>query len=208
MGKRLWTGEEVLSRIRSLSEAGGDLAPGTVAKIAPRLLSAACRYFGSWGQAVEAIGIDYSALLETAHRRAGENRSKWSRERILERIRALAEKNETLATTIVSLKYGDLYSAACSPRYFNGWAKAVEAAGIRVEQKKPGKPSKHLADLARWKANMLLERVYQIAGDGSTIDERLIRMLAPALHEATVKRFGSWARALEFRSSQIGDGNG
>jgi len=209
MGKQLWTPDEVLSRIQSLHQDGHSLSSGDVAEISPRLVSAGCRYFGSWGRAVEAAGIDYSSFVQLARREAYEKRAKWSKERIIERIRAMADKNEPLNTAMVSLKYADLYSAACSPRYFNGWANAVKAAGIAAGPTKPGQRTKLGADLAKWKAELLLERIAQIAGQDLKVDERVIQSLVPALYEATVRRFGSWEGAVHAsQSSQVGDGNG
>lgn len=197
MGRQRWTHEEVLSRIRELHENGAELSLGNALAVAPRLVSAAVRYFGSWRSAVTEVGIDYSAIAQVAHQRALERKTKWSKELVIQRIHELVEKKEPLQTALISQKYPALYAAACSPRYFNGWANALQAAGVSVVRGKPGRPSEHTVLLNQWRVELLLERIRQIAASSQTLDERHISMLAPELHAAAIRRFGSWAEVVQ-----------
>lgn len=196
MSKQLWTPTETLNRIRELKEAGHDLAYGNALQVAPRVVAAARRYFGSWGHALEQIGVDYAAVVELGRQRASDKRSKWSKERIIQRIREMAAKNEPLNTAVVSLKHTDIYSAACSSRYFGGWSKALEAAGVSAKQDGPYRPIGLTLTLAKWRNELLLERIGQLSRPDGSIDEQIVRTLAPALHDASIRRFGSWGKTL------------
>jgi len=196
MTKQLWTPEEVLDRIRHLHKAGHELSWGNALEVAPKLVFAAQRYFGSWGRAVGEAGIDYSAAAQAARQRALEKKTKWSRDRIVEHIRELAEKNQSLRASIVRRTCPELYAAACSSRYFNGWGSALEAAGLEARGGKPGKPSEHTALLAKWRVELLLERIRQIAGPDGPVDERSIQIMAPELHAQSIRRFGSWKEVI------------
>ena len=59
-----WSKEKIVRTIRELFERGEDLSQKSVAQKYPALLAAAKsrRYFGSWGEAVRAAGIDYESV--------------------------------------------------------------------------------------------------------------------------------------------------
>ncbi|OFX13410.1 MAG: hypothetical protein A2Z18_01415 [Armatimonadetes bacterium RBG_16_58_9] len=196
MSKQLWTPEKVLDRIRDLHKAGHDLSRGNASKIAPRLVAAAERLLGGWGRAVQEAGMDYIAIAEAARRRALARRAIWSKERVVECIRKAAERKEPLQAAVASRMHPDLYGAACSRRYFGGWANALKAAGIQIQRDKPGKPGEYKASLTEWKVDLLLERISQLAEQKYSIDEHNVQALAPTLYKALIRRFGSWAEAL------------
>ena len=189
MSEQFWTPELVLDSIRRLHEAGNDLSYANASELAPRLVSAAGRCFGNWGSAVAAAGFDYRALARTAHNRSRAKRAKWSKER----IQGAADRKEPLQATVVSRMYPDLYGAACNPRYFGGWAKALAASGIKAERLKPGRLSEHAASLARWKADLLFERITQLAEQITTVPASTIRRVARELATTKPAIVDSWS---------------
>lgn len=195
MSKRLWTPEKVICEIRLLHKAGNDLSYGSAFEAVPKLVSAAGRCFRSWGRAVESAGFDYSALAKAAHNRSRAKRAKWSRERIVEHIQRAADRNEPLQAAVASRMHPDLYGAACNPRYYGGWTKALAAAGIKYERLKPGTPGKHAASLAQWREDLLFERIGQLVGREHP-EEHDMQALAPMMHESLIQRFGSWTEVL------------
>jgi len=128
-GRRFWTKERIVQRIRELHAQGLPLNWSTVDKIAPGLYRAARRKenFGSWRAALEAAGVGPQPLRPT---------ESWSREKIVRKIRELFERGEDLSQKSVAQKYPALLSAAKSRRYFGSWGEAVRAAGIDYEKVK------------------------------------------------------------------------
>lgn len=59
---RKWTADRLVVTIRRMYEEGKRLGSGYMQKHEPSLFSAAFRRFGSWGNAVEAAGIDYNTI--------------------------------------------------------------------------------------------------------------------------------------------------
>jgi hypothetical protein len=146
---------------------------------------------------VTELGVDYSAITEAACQRAVEKKTKWSKELVIQRIHGLVDKKEPLQRLLIAEKYPDLYATACSARYFGGWAKALQAAGVSGVRGKPGRPSEHTVLLKKWRVELLLDRIRQIAASSGTLDECDISALAPDLHAAAVRRFGSWAKVTQ-----------
>ena len=66
-----WTKESILEEIRRLNEAGEDLTSTVVRRKYLSLYATARRkdHFGSWANALEAAGIDYASLKQTARQR-------------------------------------------------------------------------------------------------------------------------------------------
>lgn len=61
--QRRWSKSKVLREIRALEKAGARLNWWTIGQTHPALCGVAVRLFGTWGQAVEAAGIDYRRHL-------------------------------------------------------------------------------------------------------------------------------------------------
>lgn len=121
--RRKWTRERILGRIRELHAAGHDLSYGAAKHREQYLVVVAGlpRFFGSWRAAVEAAGLDYGRVRR---------RERWTREKIVERLRLLAPEGDRLSMAAARREHGALVAAAVSPRYFGGWRAALRAAGI------------------------------------------------------------------------------
>lgn len=109
-----WSTERVLSEICKLR----DLSGKSVQQHHPKLYGAALRHFKSWKTAIEGAGFDYSKVVR--RRLPGY----WSRERVIEEIKKLPQRNSNFARQ----KRPDLYSAAI--RVFESWEAAVECSGF------------------------------------------------------------------------------
>lgn len=67
---RKWTPERIIEEIQKRYRSGGKLASGYMQRHDPSLFSAAFRRFGSWGEAIDAAGIEYKSILRNkAHTR-------------------------------------------------------------------------------------------------------------------------------------------
>jgi len=116
---RSWDEETIIDEIRKLKKEGADLSSKTMDETANPLIATARRRFGNWGNAVEKAGIDYDSVRR---------RRRWSREQIVEGIQDLRQKGVRLQSGEVRQKAPALFAAACKPRFFGSWRKALEAA--------------------------------------------------------------------------------
>lgn len=116
---RSWDEDSILEEIRRLKESGADLSSKTMDETANPLIATARRRFGNWGNAVEKAGIDYTEVRR---------RRRWTKEQIIEGIQELQAKGIRLQSGEVRKHAPALFAAACKPRFFGSWSKAVAAA--------------------------------------------------------------------------------
>ena len=116
----VWTKVSVVEGILLRQQAGAPLYCAAAAHEAPHLYDAARRQFGKWEHALEAAGIDPA----TVRRRC----RPWTPDSVLAELRRRrASGTLTVTPTMepVSLK------RACR-KFFGGWLRAIEAAGLEV----------------------------------------------------------------------------
>ncbi len=116
---RSWDEDSILDEIRRLQSQGADLSSKTMDETANPLIATARRRFGNWGNAVERAGIDYTAVRR---------RRRWTCEQIVEGIRELESKGVKMQSGDVRKEAPALFAAACKPRFFGTWSKALAAA--------------------------------------------------------------------------------
>lgn len=88
----------------------------------PDVYAAAERVFGSWGDAIEACGLDYNKIRKY---------KTWTRQSVLEGIRRLAQENEPLDSNNAQDNHKALYMAAM--KRFKNWGDAIKTAGFNYE---------------------------------------------------------------------------
>jgi hypothetical protein len=116
---RSWDDESILSEIRRLNAEGADLSSKKMDENANPLIATARRRFGNWGTAVERAGIDYNAVRR---------RRRWTSELVLSEIRDLRAKGTDLRSGEIRHHHPALFAAACKPRFFGSWTKALQAS--------------------------------------------------------------------------------
>ncbi|MGF1678067.1 MAG: homing endonuclease associated repeat-containing protein [Candidatus Methylacidiphilales bacterium] len=116
---RSWDEDTILSEIRKLKEQGADLSSKTMDETSNPLIATARRRFGNWGNAVEKAGIDYSAIRR---------RRRWTCDDIIEGILELRSQGVKMQSNDVRKASPALFAAACKPRFFGTWSKALSAA--------------------------------------------------------------------------------
>lgn len=117
-----WSKDHIVARIRELHAAGEPLNHEEAKRRHGALVSAASspRYFGSWGAAIRAAGLDYDEVRKI---------NRWSREKIITTLRQLQEAGEPVTNgNMRRLGYRGMMEAAARPENFGSWAAAVEAA--------------------------------------------------------------------------------
>lgn len=195
MGTEHWSRDVVAREIVRLSEESSDLRHNEVATKNSRLVSAAIRYYGSWGAAVAAAGFDYASIRRNSQMARAQKITKWSYERINEEIKKLVASGDCLAAATVRTKSPALFSAAVSPRYYGSWRDALTSNGVDydaiLEQSRALAPR-----VGEIRGTRAIARKLRLLGRG---DEPLSGEEAqsryPRLYKRAISRFGTWEAA-------------
>ena len=118
-----WSKDRIVARIRDLHAIGAPLHSHAVRNLNGKVHSAAIskRYFGSWKRAIEAAGLDYGEIKDAGRNARVQGRVKWTKESIVEAIRARVGRGESLAPNDVRQSERGLTQAASKPRTFGSW---------------------------------------------------------------------------------------
>ena len=114
-----WNKEKIITMIKELKEKGENLRSDYTQKERTALHSAAVRYFGSWGNAIEEAGLSYEKEVK---------KILWDKKIIIKKMIELEDKNISLSSSNGQKNYMELFQASC--RLFGSWANAVTASGI------------------------------------------------------------------------------
>jgi hypothetical protein len=116
---RSWDEGTILEEIRRLKSVGADLSSKMMDETSNPLIATARRRFGNWETAVEKAGIDYSSVRR---------RRRWTKEMIADGIRGLKERGVKMQSEEVRKEAPALFAAACKPRFYGSWTKALKAS--------------------------------------------------------------------------------
>jgi len=115
-----WSKELIVKRIVEHHRKGKPLNATAVRKYDNALTTAAWNYFGPWSLALRAAGLRPENIQLHC--------PKWTDEAVLEAIRKRAKAGKPLGSH--SVKPASLVASA--RRFFGGWPKALEVAGVRA----------------------------------------------------------------------------
>jgi tRNA A37 N6-isopentenylltransferase MiaA len=120
------------------------------------------------------------------------SRRKWSREKIIEDVRALAAAGHSLSTrSMAELGYSGMVTTSYKPEYFGSWRNAIVAAGLD--------PKEVCRRKRKWTRERILQRIQELHREG----EDLSHSAAKRHHQYLVvvaindRFFGSWREAIE-----------
>jgi hypothetical protein len=138
-------------------------------------------FFGSWRAALDAAGVD--------DERAPKRRRKWTRERIIRRIRELHDRGVDLSHSSAKREHQYLVVVASDERMFGSWREAVEASGLSYDA-----VSKHES----WTKEKIISRIRQLHRRGESLSHESTKQKHGALVSAasSPRYFGSWERAI------------
>lgn len=191
MARKKWSREAIIDQIRAYHRAGEKLTNSDMKEKDSRLVGAAVSYFGNWGNAVRAAGLDYGKVRAISRNQRAENYRKWTEERVLDEIRRVAVLEQDISYVFMKEKYSSLVAAANN--YFGSWKKAIEQLGYNyIEVQKKGRVNRNQRDKF-WRRRLLLERLSQLPQR----DERLLREVYPKFHKVLMDHFGSWEKVGE-----------
>lgn len=202
MATQRWSRDVVSREIISLVQEGRDLRHSEIATTHQTLVSAAVRYFGSWGAAVDAAGLDYTHIRRQSQMARAVKVIKWSRARIAEELRALLASGECLAAATARANHPALFSAAVSPRYYGSWRAALTSLGVDYDSLlSQNRPSSSGARDARG-MRTVIRRMRVMSEETKQLGSAEARTRYPRFYERAITHFGTWEAAA---SAAFGD---
>lgn len=122
-------------------------------------------------------------------------KSKWSREKIIDRIHKLEELGVDL--TCSQAKEIDSALVGAATAYFGSWKAAVEAAGYDYRRIRKISEKRRQEKVRKWTEKKVLEEITEIARVEKDLSNAFMKEKHPALVAAASNYFGSWKKALE-----------
>ena len=176
MFKQIWFPEMIQQHILSRLDKE-PLNSHYYATTYPDVYAAADRVFGSWGEAIEACGLDYSLIKKY---------KSWTKQSVLDEIRRLAKEGEPLFSQNAQKNHKSLYMAAI--KRFGNWGKTVQAAGVDYKNVRLRR-SMTKADIKKG--------VLALFRSGESLSYMNMRKNYLYLQAVAMKKLGdgSWARA-------------
>jgi hypothetical protein len=166
--------ESVIGAILRRERDGLPLNCEAVKEASSQLCSGAFRHFGSWRNALRAAGIKVAIV---------ERRREWDKAKIINRLRELCRRRQSLRQTAVHRYDSGLERAACLT--FGSWCNALVAAGINPES---------ICRDPQWDQTKIIEAILLRVVRGEALGSTTVR--PHTLKSAAVREFGSWPAAL------------
>lgn len=182
--KHTWDKKKVLARLNSLLVKGEPVNPGYIAKNYNSLYLATNKLFGSWDNAVLALGLDPS--------KERSQKIDWSPSRVIEEIKRLKGLGSPLHTSYLAKNNSRLLNAI--RRYFKSWAAAISAAGLNPTDENGNQ--KFLKQLKLERRQKILDDLRGIKLSGQPISPYFLNQNYPNLYMAIRRRFSSWSEAI------------
>jgi hypothetical protein len=199
-----WSRDRVVREIRRLREEGNDLRHSEVAGKHQKLVSASVRYFGSWGAAVSAAGIDYATIRRKSQTSRSEKVTKWSRDRIAGEIKQLVDTGESLAAATARSNHPALFSAAVSPRYFGSWRDALTSLGVDYDSLLSSNRGSSPPTGETRRTRTVIRRLRVLSRGPQPLSADEAKKKYPKFYEQAMAAFGNWEAAVEASLSSDG----
>ena len=177
-----WTRADVLARLRERRVQGLELSFTAISRDDSRLWSQIQRRFGGMNQVMAKLGL--------ANESVGRYR-RWSRPQIVARLRSLHQAGT--AMRFVDVRATNTALAVAAFRHFGSWKKALAAARLSKPPDRPRGARPMIWTPERIKA-FLIARYAQ----GLPLTAGDVKRADPLLYNGCAKRFGSFAKALEY----------
>lgn len=156
-----WTRDLVIAAIRAHRRDGSSLSH--IWREDRQLFCAACQRFGNWQNALQAAGV------------RGRQRRRWSRERVIEELRAWHDRSQA------NIRLLDVALAGAAYRLFGSLRAAQEVAGLEPTYR-------------RWSPQRVIAAIQDSYGRGLPIHCPGFGDLG--LASAAIRRYGSWTNAV------------
>jgi hypothetical protein len=185
--KKKWSKNKIVEKIQELHKRGEDLSHVNMKATNSALVSAAFskNYFGGWENAIQSAGRDYNKIRKE---------ERWSKEKVLDKILQLRQVGEDLTAKYIHDNYSSLYWAA--GKYFSGWRKAIEAAGLDYDEIREAIGIKKTEE---WSKEKIVDKILELHSSGEDLNASNMRKVDIALYSAAINKryFGRWRKAIE-----------
>lgn len=116
---------------------------------------------------------------------------KWSKRKIIRKIKQLKKSGVILSPSIMKKKYPKLFAAAINNKYFGSWRNALQKIGIDAdkEYKKYNENNENF----KWSKQKIIEKIKKIKIENL----KSVYKTNKALYSAAYRIFGSWDKALK-----------
>ncbi|MCK4308313.1 hypothetical protein KAW50_08820 [candidate division WOR-3 bacterium] len=118
--QKVWSKKRIKEELMRILKMKEEMSYNEFERRHPELFHAALYHFGSWENAISAIGMDYEKTRKA---------NSWSREKILKTIRELQSKGVDLSYRAM-YKNGDGPVVSASNFFFGSWREALLKTGI------------------------------------------------------------------------------
>jgi hypothetical protein len=172
---------DVVREIRRLCLMGYDLSASRNIQRDRPLYEAARRNFGSWRQALVAVGIN----LERA--RLPKRPRKFNKDYLLDVLRRRSQAEQTLIWHMVCLENRELATAVKTA--FGSWKRAMTAAGLSDKYRNHSSSQK-------WDKQRILDAIRRRQQEGKSLQCSRVREEQAGLVSAARRYFPTWADAV------------
>ncbi len=197
MATQRWSRDVVSREIQRLLQGGHDLRHSEVCANDQKLVSAAVRYFGSWGAAVAAAGVDYTGIRKKSQIARSDKVTKWSRDRIAEELRELVNSGECLAAATARSNHPALFSAAVSPRYYGSWRAALTSLGVDYDSILNHNRNASTGTKDARGMRTVIRRMRVMSEETRPLTSDQAKAKYPKLYDRVIDQFGSWEAAVD-----------
>lgn len=180
MFARYWDADTIKRHILDLWARGEPLYSSHVHAHHAALHQASFRVYGNWELAITDAGLNYAEIRRYRQ---------WNSARILAAIREAYAEGQDLSWRQCSTgKLASLAAAAVKRQYFGSWDKALQAAGVPVEE---------VRRYRSWSNASIIAQIQRLQRQRQPLCAREIQERHPHLYFAACHHFGSWHLAVE-----------
>ncbi|MFO8061338.1 MAG: hypothetical protein R6U31_00255 [bacterium] len=170
--KKHWTNELIAEEILEHYNNGSDISSRRMQRYHSQLFYAAAEHFGSWKDAVEYAGIDYSKVRKYVE--------KWTPERVVEEIKKMKKDNIPLNFSSIEKHNASLVQKACD--IFGSWDNTLKEAGFD-----PAKIRKK----RKWSREKIIKMISERMNKGKSMKMKHLQKDNYALYRAAIRYFGN-----------------
>ncbi|QST00993.1 hypothetical protein IMZ31_05325 [Pontibacillus sp. ALD_SL1] len=197
--RRRWTDESIKKEILALIEKGEPLNASYIIDNHRQLYRACVEYLGSWGSALDMVGVDYSEIKELKRQETTENSTLYTKAYVLGKLMEIKEKGLPLSKKTINEHKRSLEDA-CYNR-FGSIKKAIEAAGYSYEEELKEAEQLWLIRQRevqmKWTREAVIEEIKRLYEQRVPMNKSHLQSYNQSLYDGAMNRFGSWGDAIE-----------
>jgi hypothetical protein len=188
MGKRKWSRQSVIAKLRELESNGEAISPKKLAHGYSGLYSSGRRLFGGSSEMYQAAGISVDSIKGRPSSYGIKARVKWTRESVIAKLRELQSSGEDISPQKLFEKHGGMYYSGM--KIFGGSRAMYQAAGISLNVFKR-------AESNYWTKERILAELKSIYQSGEDMSYSSMAQHHSSLYHSSRLRFGRYSEALK-----------